>query len=109
MVLFLTKLSHSLFLKQPMHNIGTEITKTITYLQYIQNTEKRLKKLQTLLLIILMKVKNFFPKLVSAYLPSPQNIQDIMLLLHISCCFHFEQIIQPYSSWICCYHVYRLK
>lgn len=60
MVLFLTKLSHSLFLKQQMHNIGTEITKTINYLQYIQNTEKRLKKLQTLLLIILMKVQFFF-------------------------------------------------
>jgi hypothetical protein len=84
MVLFLTKLSHSLFLKQPMHNIGTEITKTITYLQYIQNTEKRLKKLQTLLLIILMKVKSFFPKLVSAYLPSPQNIPEALKSLYRS-------------------------
>jgi len=31
-----------LYLKQPMHNTGTEVTKTINYLQYVQGTKKRL-------------------------------------------------------------------
>lgn len=37
---------HSLVLKQPKHNTGTEKTKTIKYVQYIQDTKKILRKLQ---------------------------------------------------------------